>query len=112
MGKRKQENELQEYLDYLGEHQAHQYSRGYWFGRVRKGYPTPKGDKLYAPIWIINGGSFIVAAVLVVVFGFCDYGLSWELWSSFLLSGFFCFWGYCLFWPGLGILEGARRSRE
>lgn len=69
MGKRSRTNELQEYLENVKEAQDHQYSKGYWVGKVRRGYPKSEGSRIFGWYYILSGGPVVFMMVGIVIVG-------------------------------------------
>ena len=107
MGKWNRNNELQEYLDDLKERQDHQYSKGYWVGKVRKSYSNNENGRTGRPILILNGIVLIVGAVVVLLPGLFKSKLfDWDISGSFTVSGIMLLLGL------LYILAGVRKAQR
>lgn len=107
MGKRNGDNQLQEYLNDLKERQDHQYSKGYWAGKVPKYYSKTKFERMIAPVCMFNGGVFFIGAVLILLPVFIKSELfDWDSDGSFFISGVMGLLG------GLNIWAGVRKMRK
>jgi predicted ABC-type exoprotein transport system permease subunit len=107
MGKRNGNNQLQEYLNDLKERQDHQYSKGYWAGKVPRFYSNTKSERMSAQVCMLNGGIFLLGAVLVLLPVFIKNELfDWDSGGSFFISGVMGLLG------GLNIWAGVKKMRE
>jgi hypothetical protein len=113
MGKWDRNNELQEYLNDIKESQDHQYSKGYWLGKVPKYSSTTKVKKLGAGVLFFYGSSAIVGAGLILLPNFLEIEfLDWDSWGSFLIAVILLFLGLLFLWAGFRRLRGGKTRRE
>ena len=111
MGKWNRHHELQEYLDDLKERQDHQYSKGYWAGKVRKTYPSPIRAKFTAWYYILFGSLMIIVmagGVIVSLLRGKDF-LEMVSGDTVVLFIFFICLGLLAFWAGV---KGVQRSKK
>jgi hypothetical protein len=114
MGKRNKTNELHEYLESIKEAQDHQYSKGYWFGKVRRTYHSPTRARFTAWYYILFGGSIIFMMVGIVIVGLLRGKDFFEIVpedTSFFAIFFFGI-GLLAFWAGVKGLQSGKKGKE